>query len=459
MADATAGAPKTKREGRQDRLGGSPAGPRTNCEQQPQTSFQLTLTQDLISSYVYVDVTEAIRTTSELRRDVSWLRRFRERSLNPLYRALVHASAMSVACAPISLTIPATQRLLDMDFEDFCREVVVVMIGQLHQEVKLAKIQHRCVHRGQPGAEQLVQQLTVALLVSGYADHASKVMHAFIKECSRVHWVERQERIFVEAADVDGVDTGGMRRKGRHTARTIASYIAPAVIMAVDYGVSDQVARVQKRMVDDGHFDVVSELVTYIANDAGRPDTVALGTLQLLRRYGDHGIRLASAISSKSFADRARRESLAQPDAIVKSIATVASIMYLRSAGSLRIQAAKTIAMAAVRGCTIYENPLSVVKVSYYMKQQGGGHAVSLAMLYMSDMDVIADILLTSIRHGFVWLVMWLFMDMLSSGFWGAMAYSTLAVGWSLLSSSGVRFGQRMDGRRQKAVVSHMVAE
>ena len=229
--------------------------------------------------------------------------------------------------------------------------------------------------------------------------------------------------------------------------------------MAVDYGVSDQVARVQKRMVDDGHFDVVSELVTYIANDAGRPDTVALGTLQLLRRYGDHGIRLASAISSKSFADRARRESLAQPDAIVKSIATVASIMYLRSAGSLRIQAAKTIAMAAVRGCTIYENPLSVVKVSYYMKQQGGGHAVSLAMLYMSDMDVIADILLTSIRHGFVWLVMWLFMDMLSSGFWGAMAYSTLAVGWSLLSSSGVRFGQRMDGRRQKAVVSHMVAE
>ena len=128
---------------------------------------------------------------------------------------------MSVACAPISLTIPATQRLLDMDFEDFCREVVVVMIGQLHQEVKLAKIQHRCVHRGQPGAEQLVQQLTVALLVSGYADHASKVMHAFIKECSRVHWVERQERIFVEAADVDGVDTGGKDGTRRGQLRVI----------------------------------------------------------------------------------------------------------------------------------------------------------------------------------------------------------------------------------------------
>ena len=239
-------------------------------EQQPRSSFELTLTQDLISSYVYVDVTEAIRTTSELRRDVSWLKSFRERSLNPLYRALVRASALSVACAPISLTIPATQLLLDMDFEDFCREVVVVMIGQLHQEVKLARIQHRCVHRGEPGAEQLVQQLTVALLVSGYADYASKVMHAFIKECSRVHWVERQERILVEVAGLDGmvgghasgVGTGGMPREGRHTARTIASYIAPAVIMAVDYGVADQVARVQKRMIDDGHFDVVSELVT-----------------------------------------------------------------------------------------------------------------------------------------------------------------------------------------------------
>ena len=437
-------------------------------EQQPRSSFELTLTQDLISSYVYVDVTEAIRTTSELRRDVSWLKSFRERSLNPLYRALVRASALSVACAPISLTIPATQLLLDMDFEDFCREVVVVMIGQLHQEVKLARIQHRCVHRGEPGAEQLVQQLTVALLVSGYADYASKVMHAFIKECSRVHWVERQERILVEVAGLDGmvgghasgVGTGGMPRVGRHTARTIASYIAPAVIMAVDYGVADQVARVQKRMIDDGHFDVVSELVTYIANDAGRPDTVALGTLQLLRKYGDHGIRLASAISSKSFADRTKRESLEQQDAVVKSIATVASIMYLRSSGSLRTQAAKTIAIAAARGCTIYENPLSVVKVSYHMKQQGGGHAVSLAMLYMSDVDAIAAILITSIRHGFVWLVVWLFMDMLSSGFVGAMAYSTLAVlRWNLLAAAGLLFGRPIQRcRSPKAVVSHRVS-
>jgi hypothetical protein len=349
-----------------------------------------------------------------------------------------------------------------MDFEDFCREIVVVMIGQLHQEVKLAKIQHRCVHRGEPGAEQLVQQLTVALLVSGYAEYASKVMHAFIKECSRVHWVERQERILVQVAGVAGGEEG-TQRAGRHTSRTIASYIAPAVIMAVDYGVADQVARVQKRMVDDGHFDVVCELVTYIASDAGRPDTVALGTLQLLRRYGDHGVRLASAISSKSFADRARREAPVHPDSIVKSIATVASIMYLRSSGALRTQAAKTIAMAAVRGCIVYENPSSVVKVSYYMKQQGGGHAVSLAMLYMQDMDAIADILITSLRNGFVLLVAWLFMDMLSSGFWGAMAYSTFAVGWKLMSSPGVLFGRRSDGRsarrarRAKSVRSHLV--
>merc|ERR1712216_964215 len=157
--------------------------------------------------------------------------------------------------------------------------------------------------------------------------------------------------------------------------------------------------------------------------------------------YGDHGVRLASAISSKSFADRARREAPVHPDSIVKSIATVASIMYLRSSGALRTQAAKTIAMAAVRGRIVYENPSSVVKVSYYMEQQGGGHAVSLAMLYMQDMDAIADILITSLRNGFVWLVAWLFMDMLSSGFWGAMAYSTFAVGWKLMSSPGVLFG------------------
>ena len=187
---------------------------------------------------------------------------------------------------------------------------------------------------------------------------------------------------------------------------------------------------------------------------------MALGTLQLLRKYGDHGIRLASAISSKSFADRTKRESLEQQDAIVKSIATVASIMYLRSSGSLRTQAAKTIAIAAARGCTIYENPLSVVKVSYHMKQQGGGHAVSLAMLYMSDVDAIAAILITSIRHGFVWLVVWLFMDMLSSGFVGAMAYSTLAVlRWNLLAAAGLLFGRPIQRcRSPKAVVSHRVS-
>jgi len=89
--------------------------------------FQVTLTHDLLESYVYVDVTEAISTTSALRRDVTWLKRFRERYLNPLYRALVRASAVSVACAPIALTIPVTQMLLEMDYEDFCREVVVVV--------------------------------------------------------------------------------------------------------------------------------------------------------------------------------------------------------------------------------------------------------------------------------------------------------------------------------------------
>ncbi len=137
------------------------------------------------------------------------------------------------------------------------------MIGTLNQDVKLARIQHRCVHRKEQGAEQLVQQLTVALLVSGYADYASKVMDAFIKECSRVHWVERQE---LELAAFREGEMGF----SRHTSRTIASYIAPAVITAVDYGVADQVARVQKRMVDDGHFDVVTELVTYIGALPGR---------------------------------------------------------------------------------------------------------------------------------------------------------------------------------------------
>ena len=204
----------------------------------------MSLTQDLISSYVLIDVTEAITTASALRRDVTWLKQFREKYLNPLYRALVRASAVSVACAPIALTIPVTQMLLELDYEDFCREVVVVMIGQLNQEVKLARIQHRCVHRKDTGAEQLVQQLTVALLVSGYADYAAKVMNAFIKECSRVHWVERQERILGMS---DDTHTAEMTR---HTSRTIASYIAPAVRFSRSCSVVDDiVAHVHTHML------------------------------------------------------------------------------------------------------------------------------------------------------------------------------------------------------------------
>lgn len=185
-------------------------------------------------------------------------------------------------------------------------------------------------------------------------------------------------------------------------------------------------------MVDDGHFDIVVELVTYIANDAGRPDIVAMGTLELLRRYDSHGIRLAAAISSKSFAETHRRHHTVDPltdDSVVKSIAAVASIMFLRSSGVQRDRAARTIAMAATRGCVLHDNPLSVVKVSYHMKQFGGGHAVSCAMLSMRDAEAIALILMTSVRWGYVGLVVWLFTDMLLSGFWGAMAYSSWACG------------------------------
>ena len=115
-------------DGIRNQRGASPA-PSSPAQQHPSlpSPFQVTLTHDLLESYVYVDVTEAISATSALRRDVTWLKRFRERYLNPLYRALVRASAVSVACAPIALTIPVTQMLLEMDYEDFCREVVVVV--------------------------------------------------------------------------------------------------------------------------------------------------------------------------------------------------------------------------------------------------------------------------------------------------------------------------------------------
>ena len=115
-------------DGIRNQRGASPA-PSSPAQQHASlpSPFQVTLTHDLLESYVYVDVTEAISATSALRRDVTWLKRFRERYLNPLYRALVRASAVSVACAPIALTIPVTQMLLEMDYEDFCREVVVVV--------------------------------------------------------------------------------------------------------------------------------------------------------------------------------------------------------------------------------------------------------------------------------------------------------------------------------------------
>ena len=115
-------------DGIRNQRGASPA-PSSPAQQHPSlpSPFQVTLTHDLLESYVYVDVTDAISATSALRRDVTWLKRFRERYLNPLYRALVRASAVSVACAPIALTIPVTQMLLEMDYEDFCREVVVVV--------------------------------------------------------------------------------------------------------------------------------------------------------------------------------------------------------------------------------------------------------------------------------------------------------------------------------------------
>jgi len=92
-------------------------------------------------------------------------------------------------------------------------------------------------------------------------------------------------------------------------------------------------------------------VLSLAAEDAGRPDIVAMGTLELLRRYDEHGIRLAAAISAKSFAETHRRHHDARdPDSVVRAIAAVASIMFLRSSGEQRSRAAKTIAMAATRG-------------------------------------------------------------------------------------------------------------
>ena len=96
----------------------------------------------------------------------------------------------------------------------------------------------------------------------------------------------------------------------------------------------------------------------------------------------------------------------------------------------------------------MHANPLSVVKVSYYMKANGGGHAVSMAMNYMRDAQAISGILVTSMRWGYVWLVVWLFADMLLSGYFGSMIYSARALGTWWLAERTSCLSHELEGPR-----------
>lgn len=314
--------------------------------------------------------------------------------------AVHHAGAVPVA--------RVTQMLMGLNLEEFCKDVVVAMVEN-HDEDSVAKVQHTAMKNESLGAEQLVQQLTVALLCSGHTEHAALVTNSFVAECRRYEW--------------------------HISARKIAEYIAPAVIVAVDCGHGDAVAVVQSRMIDDGHFEIVTQLILYIASEGGRPDVVARGTLDAIQclRDGSQGIQMAASVAAGAFCgSRIDRNE-------TRVMGHVACTMYAQSYHDLCLtdDACKTIALAALQGVQVYQKPLRVVKVSYYMWREHHGHAITRAFRHMVGLkkaNAIASIGITAIQHGYVGLTVWLVMDMMRSGYWYSVVYSLYACLVFLLS-------------------------
>ena len=370
--------------------------------------------------------------------DVDWddLRRTRlDPFLRKLHRSMVEATAYSMNAiingysqSMVGFATDATRVLLGLNLEDFCRDVVVAMVEH-HHAASVAKVQHQAI---KSGAERLVQQLSVALLCSGHIQHACLVTNAFVEQCLQA-----------------GVGH-----------REIASYLAPAVILAVDSHHGWAVARVQKSMIDMGQFDIVVELILHVACESGRPDVVARGTLAAIDDEEIRGIEMASSVAAAAFCRHSG------PVEYHTYIAHAASMMYRESMVFRRVdgddaraqkeeedldkphlheyrvnheyfhrrsRVCKTIALAAVEGVVTHSSPLDVVKVSDEMWRGGQGHAVTLAMRFLAKTPnharVGGVIACTAMIHGYVRVAVWLLVDMIHFGY----LYTCVVVGlWSL---------------------------
>ena len=121
--------------------------------------------------------------------DVDW-KDLKKRRLDPflkrLQQSLAHATAKgasyTVQHAGAEPVARVTKMLMGMNLEEFCRDVVIFMVENQDQE-SVAKVQHKAISDTSLGAEQLVQQLTVALLCSGHIEHAALVTSEFVAEC------------------------------------------------------------------------------------------------------------------------------------------------------------------------------------------------------------------------------------------------------------------------------------
>lgn len=286
------------------------------------------------------------------------------------------------------VAVTSAKVFLGLDLEAFCRDVVIAMVEN-NDFQGVARVQHKALDSG---AEQLVQQLSVSLLCSGHTKHASLVTNAFVDECDRVGMAHRE----------------------------IAAALSNAVIAAVDCHHGCAVARVQKTMVEHGHFDVVKELTIYIGEIAGRPDVVAIGTLDAMKIDG--GQEMAASVAAAAMAQGS-----------IDSVAQAASIMYARTHLDTKDvdnhtprewdeqgKVCETVALAALQGIEVHNQPLAVVQVSQRMWALGHGHAVTRAVKYMVDTGhsyPAGIISLTAMTHGYIRVSSWLLFDMFRSGY------------------------------------------
>jgi len=300
--------------------------------------------------------------------------------LKGLRDGLSNVAARTVAAAANSgfalAGVQGTKVLLGLNLEEFCRDVVVRMVEQKN-EVSVAKLELYAITKS--GAAQLVQQLSVALLCSGHVRHAAAVTIAFVEEC----------------------EDAGM------SPMTAAACVAPAVIAAVDDGHGHEVAMVQKIMVDNGHKEEVVCMTVYIARDMGRPDVVAIGTLDAIEAVEggeDMAAGVAAAAMMKGFHDE---------------VAAAAVNMNRLVSNNRNDCVIKVVAAAAVQGVES-NRPSDVVKVSAAMAARGGRHVVSRSMRYMAHHNhawKAAVVSSTAIQTGYLVLTAQLIGDVILSGY------------------------------------------